>query len=248
MLGDYSTPAEVGAILGVSEERVLDEIVNGPLVAVRREAGLMVHEEDLAAYRRPRATSGNKLTVAGSNLLHSENAESVQGAICDPSQRLADYQPLRVASAERVEELKKNAAGRNTMASAGFRALRDNRAVRAASDRFDRLVSPDPNSGCFIWAGAMDRKSYGYFRLTSAVCIFSHRYAWVRANGAIEERLEVDHLCHQCWCVNPAHLEAVSKVENLRRRDARLAKLGTDNCAIARATVAARRHLHVVRP
>lgn len=129
------------------------------------------------------------------------------------------------------------AKSRNTMASAGFRALRNMADVLTASERFDRLVSPEPNTGCFLWCGAVDRKGYGYFRLTSARVVFSHRYAFVRANGEIAEGLEVDHRCHNKWCVNPAHLEATTRQENLRRRDARLTALGTHNMVAAHAAM-----------
>lgn len=36
--------------------------------------------------------------------------------------------------------------------------------------------------------------------------------------GPIPEGMEVDHTCHQKWCYNPDHLEAVTHSENLRRR------------------------------
>jgi HNH endonuclease len=133
------------------------------------------------------------------------------------------------------------AAARNTMASSGFRALRDLAAVDAASDRFDRFVAPEPNTGCFLWCGAMDRHGYGYFRLTSAVVVFAHRYAFVRANRHIEEGQEADHVCFNRWCVRVDHLQAVSRAENLRRRDARLTAMGTHNLSAAHAAMRLRR-------
>ncbi len=75
MLGSYKTLAAVGAILGVSEQRVLELVEHGPLVAVRREMGLMVHEEDLAAFRRPLgiATTRDNSTPYGSEMLRFAN-------------------------------------------------------------------------------------------------------------------------------------------------------------------------------
>jgi hypothetical protein len=35
--------------------------------------------------------------------------------------------------------------------------------------------------------------------------------------GGIDDGLELDHLCHTPLCVNPAHLEAVTHAENMRR-------------------------------
>ncbi|MGO3650436.1 HNH endonuclease signature motif containing protein [Agrococcus casei] len=45
----------------------------------------------------------------------------------------------------------------------------------------------------------------------------AHRFAYADSRGAIPEGLEIDHLCRNRSCVNPKHLEAVSKRENLAR-------------------------------
>jgi hypothetical protein len=82
---------------------------------------------------------------------------------------------------------------------------------RSAGERFDEFVYPDPNSGCFIWVGAVARKGYGCFmvgslrdgsrRLTQA-----HRFAWERANGPIPAGMCVLHKCDTPCCVNPDHM------------------------------------------
>lgn len=47
--------------------------------------------------------------------------------------------------------------------------------------------------------------------------IGAHRLAYMRAKGPIPKGLHVDHLCRVPTCVNPAHLEAVTPGENVRR-------------------------------
>jgi len=71
--------------------------------------------------------------------------------------------------------------------------------------------------GCWEWLGAR-KDEYGSMRLDGRQ-IGAHRVAWVLGNDKeIPDGLEIDHLCRNTLCVNPAHLEPVTKSENLRRR------------------------------
>lgn len=69
--------------------------------------------------------------------------------------------------------------------------------------------------GCVFWTAATDGKGYGLFwdgRLVRA-----HRWAYEYFKGPIPEGLQLDHLCRNRNCVNPAHLEPVTQRENLLR-------------------------------
>lgn len=65
--------------------------------------------------------------------------------------------------------------------------------------------------GCWIWHAAKS-KGYGLFQGSRA-----HRWAYERMIGEIPASLTLDHLCGNKSCVNPAHLEPVTRLENIRR-------------------------------
>ena len=72
-------------------------------------------------------------------------------------------------------------------------------------------------SACWLWVGS--RQSMGYGNLSfGGRHQLAHRVAYQLGVGAIPDGLELDHLCRVLRCVNPAHLEPVTRQENLRRR------------------------------
>lgn len=70
---------------------------------------------------------------------------------------------------------------------------------------------------CWLWTGAVTGGGgYGHFR-RDGVSSVAHRTTYELLVGPIPVGLELDHLCRVRRCVNPAHLEPVTHLENVRR-------------------------------
>lgn len=76
--------------------------------------------------------------------------------------------------------------------------------------------SVDPETGCWNWLLHRIPTGYGQVRVRGRAHL-AHRFNWEMANGPVPDGLELDHLCRNRGCVNPAHLEVVTHHENLRR-------------------------------
>lgn len=72
-------------------------------------------------------------------------------------------------------------------------------------------------NGCLEWTGHT-RVGYPYMSV-HGVTVGAHRVSWVLHNNTeIPDGYEIDHLCRNPLCVNPEHLDAVTRRENMRRR------------------------------
>lgn len=70
---------------------------------------------------------------------------------------------------------------------------------------------------CWYWTGSKTWNGYGFFCLRGRRTR-AHRVAYERAWGDIPAGMDVDHKCRNRLCVNPDHLQAVSRTANNENR------------------------------
>ena len=70
---------------------------------------------------------------------------------------------------------------------------------------------------CWIWTASRNNKGYGVASNGKGGSMLAHRKAYQAVHGTIPDGHEIDHLCENKPCVNPAHLEAVTPEEHRRR-------------------------------
>lgn len=75
---------------------------------------------------------------------------------------------------------------------------------------------PEPNSGCMLWLGAINQFGYGRVGIKGRRTV-AHRAVYEMACGPVPDGLDLDHLCRVRCCVNPAHLEPVTRQVNAAR-------------------------------
>lgn len=93
---------------------------------------------------------------------------------------------------------------------------------KSQRERFDEKWEQDPAGECWLWKGCLDSNGYGMIYWSAeqrnvkahaaSMCLYRDIPIKSNRNGK-----EWDHLCRTHACVNPDHLELVSRRENVLR-------------------------------
>lgn len=77
-------------------------------------------------------------------------------------------------------------------------------------------VSPEPNTGCWIWTGALDHQGYGVFCRFGKRAERAHRVAFALHHGREPLPGDLLHSCDHRWCVSPYHTSEGDRLANMQ--------------------------------
>lgn len=96
----------------------------------------------------------------------------------------------------------------------GKHVFRGIRRPLTLADVFQR-VTPEPNTGCWLWLGPMTTRGYAQVTYQSKTHIVS-RLTYELAHGPLASGVFACHRCDTPLCVNPDHLFAGTAKDNIR--------------------------------
>lgn len=87
--------------------------------------------------------------------------------------------------------------------------------TRAAQGRFEDCYTPEPNTGCWLWTGLVNKNTGRAFFYWEGRTRSAARFA-LRADGRDPGSRQANHTCHNKMCVNPKHLYVGTQKDNIR--------------------------------
>lgn len=103
---------------------------------------------------------------------------------------------------------------------------------RPVADRFAAYASPEPNTGCWLWAGSCDSHGYGQLRVDGQLRFASHISLELDGRPRPSPEACARHSCDFPPCVNPDHLEWGTRKQNTADAIKR-GRLNTDGLALS---------------
>lgn len=83
------------------------------------------------------------------------------------------------------------------------------------AERLTRRIVVNEN-GCWVWQAYKNQGGYGCLAVNGRK-ESAHRASHMAFKGPIPPGLDIDHLCRNRACINPDHLEAVTRQVNVLR-------------------------------
>ena len=71
---------------------------------------------------------------------------------------------------------------------------------------------------CWIWQGAISGFGYPVANISGRGSFtYLHRWIYEQVYGPIQEGFVVDHMCNNPKCLNPNHLQSITRAANIAR-------------------------------